>query len=78
MKCVVCHSPDIREKLVEEEIRIDTNIVLLEIVALSCRNCGESYYDRKSLRKIEEARGKLRDRSVPLEEIGKVFRACIA
>ena len=78
MKCVVCHSPDIVEKQVDEEIWIGENIFLMEVEALSCMNCGESYFDRKALRKIEEARTRLREHSVPFQEVGKVFRACVA
>jgi len=78
MKCVVCHSPDIVEKRVDEEIRIGDNIFLLDVEALSCKNCGESYFDRKAMRKIEEARTRLREHSVTFQEVGKVFRACVA
>jgi YgiT-type zinc finger domain-containing protein len=78
MKCVVCHSPDIAEKRVDEEIRIGDNIFLVDVEALSCRNCGESYFDRNAMRRIEEARTRFREQSVPFQEVGKVFRARVA
>jgi YgiT-type zinc finger domain-containing protein len=78
MKCVVSHSPDITEKRVDEEIRIGDNIFLVDVEALSCRNCGESYFDRNAMRRIEEARTRFREQSVPFQEVGKVFRARVA
>ncbi|MCL5267962.1 MAG: YgiT-type zinc finger protein [Bacteroidetes bacterium] len=51
MKCVVCKSPDIELRKVEEEIRVDTDIVLIPIEVLVCQNCGERYYDRQAIRK---------------------------
>jgi hypothetical protein len=42
---------------------------------LVCSNCGERYYDRKSMRKIEEIRSKLKNKEIDVEEVGKVMRA---
>ncbi len=78
MKCVVCHSPDIAEKRVDEEIRIGDNIFLVDVEALSCRTCGERSFDRNAMRRIEEARTRFREQSVPVQEVGKVFRTRVA
>jgi YgiT-type zinc finger domain-containing protein len=43
MKCVICGSPDIKEKNVENDI------VMVSIKTLVCGSCGERYYDRKTL-----------------------------
>jgi hypothetical protein len=38
-------------------------------------NCGERYYDRMTMRKIENIRAKLKQRELKVEEVGKVLRA---
>ncbi len=75
MKCVICKSSDIQMKMVEEEIKIGRDIVLVPMEVLVCLNCGERYYDRKTMRKIEELRGRLGSHDLEIEEVGKVFRA---
>jgi YgiT-type zinc finger domain-containing protein len=45
MKCIVCKSNDINLKNVDEEIRIDKDIILIPIEVLVCNICGERYYD---------------------------------
>ncbi len=74
MKCVICNSPQIETKTVEEEIRWGTNILLVPMEVLVCLNCGERYYDKKSMRKIEETRSKLQRHDFKLEEVGKIFK----
>lgn len=78
MKCVICKSTDIQVKEVEEEIRSGRDIVLVPMNVLVCLNCGERYYDRKSMRKIEELRARLSRNDLEIEEVGKVFRAYAA
>jgi YgiT-type zinc finger domain-containing protein len=78
MKCVVCKGSDIESKTVDEQIRTERDIILVPINILVCSNCGERYYDRKTLRKIEEMRKKLKDNQLDVEEVGKVMRAYAA
>ena len=54
MKCIVCKSTDIELKTVDEQIRKGRDIILVPMDILVCSNCGERYYDRKSMRKIED------------------------
>ncbi len=63
-------------KTVEEEIGSD--IILIPIDVLVCLNCGERYYDRKTLKKIEELKSKATSRDLKIEEVGKVFKALVA
>jgi len=56
VKCVICKSSDIQKKMIEEEIKSGTDIVLVAVEVLVCMNCGERYYDRKTMRKIEDVR----------------------
>jgi len=75
MKCVICKSSDIQKKKVEEEIKSEMDIVLISLEVLVCMNCGERYYDRMTMRKIENIRAKLKQRELKVEEVGKVLRA---
>jgi YgiT-type zinc finger domain-containing protein len=75
MKCVVCKSTDIVKKTVDEEIKADANIILVSMDVLVCGNCGERYYDRATMRKIENLRLKLKNANLDIEEVGKIFRA---
>ncbi len=78
MKCVICKSSDIQMKIVEEEIKAGRDIVLIPMEVLVCLNCGERYYDRKAMRKVEELRDRLKRHDLEVEEVGKVFRAAAA
>ena len=42
---------------------------------LVCLNCGEGYYDRKAMKKIEDIRDKVKHQDLEIEELGKVMRA---
>ena len=75
MKCIVCKSSDIQNKRVEEEIKSGTDIVLVALDVLVCMNCGERYYDRNTMRKIEDVRSRLKQKDLEVEEVGKVLRA---
>jgi len=75
MRCVICKSLDIQMKRVEEEIKVGGDIVLVPMEVLVCLNCGERYYDRKTIKKIEEMKDRLMKHDLEVEEIGKVLRA---
>jgi YgiT-type zinc finger domain-containing protein len=74
MKCVVCNGSNIEMKSVEEEIKWDKDILLMPLEVLVCLSCGERYYDRKTMKKIEEMRAKLKQHDLKVEEVGKVLR----
>ena len=75
MKCIVCKSTEIEKKKVDEDIRVGRDIILVSMEILVCNSCGERYYDRATMKKIEEYRTKLKNTSLNMEEVGKVFRA---
>ena len=75
MKCVICKSTDITTKTVDEQIRSGKDIVLVPMTLKVCNACGERYYDRDAMKKIEEIRARLRGKELEIKEIGKVFRA---
>jgi len=78
MKCVICKSSDILKKRIEEEIKRGEDIVLVPLEVLVCQNCGERYYDRMTMQKLEEMRDRLTKKDVELEDVGKVLRAKVA
>jgi hypothetical protein len=75
MKCVICKGSDVQMKMVEEEIKRDEDIVLIPMEVLVCLSCGERYYDRKTMRKLEDIRAKLRLQELEVEDVGKVLRS---
>lgn len=74
MKCVICKSPDIEKKLVEEEIRSGQDIVIVPVEVMVCQNCGERYYDRQAMKFLEETKRKIANKEVNLSPVGKVFK----
>jgi len=52
MKCIVCKSPDIQMKKVEEEIKFEKDIILVLIEVFVCNDCGERYYDSRTMKKL--------------------------
>ena len=73
MRCLICHGEDIEVTAVREELRIGNDIVYVPIHVLQCRACGERYYDRRTMRFLEEAEEKLRKGEAGLQEVGKVL-----
>jgi YgiT-type zinc finger domain-containing protein len=65
-------------KTIEEEIKSDNDIVLIPLEVLVCQSCGERYYDRKAMRKMEVVRSRLRKHDLKVEEVGRVLRANVS
>ncbi len=78
MKCIICKSPDIQKKIVDEEIKFESDIILVPVEVLVCNNCGERYYDSRTMRQLEETRMKLSVKDLKVEDVGKVLRAKVA
>ncbi|MBI4287129.1 MAG: YgiT-type zinc finger protein [Chloroflexi bacterium] len=74
MKCVICNSPHVENKLVEEEIHSGQDIVIVPIEVVVCMNCGERYYDRRMMRFLEETERKIANKQMNLSPVGKVLR----
>jgi len=71
MKCVICYSPNIEQKIVNEEIWVGDDVALIPLNVLVCNNCGERYYDRKAMRQLEEAEKAFR-KSIGLDKNDKM------
>ncbi|MGQ9628643.1 MAG: YgiT-type zinc finger protein [Anaerolineae bacterium] len=73
MRCVVCLSPNIEKKKINETLWIDSDVILIPIEVMACNNCGERYYDRRTMRRLEEIEKSLRERRLNLNPVGKVL-----
>jgi len=78
MKCVICRGEDIKEKEVEEEIRVGNDIVLVPVKVMECMSCGERYYDRRTMKMLEEVEDKIEKKRLEVEPIGKVLKVAEA
>ncbi len=73
MKCLICHGEDIQVTEVKEELRVENNIVYVSVHTPVCRTCGERYYDRRTIRFLEEVDRQLKEGKANLQEVGKVL-----
>lgn len=73
MKCVICQSVEVFPQWVDELIHVDNDIVLLPIRTLVCANCGERYYDQRTMQTIEATRARLRQHQMSgqVQEVGR-------
>jgi len=78
MKCVICHSSDIEEKTVNEAYWVGQDVILVLFRVLVCNNCGERYYNRQVMRRLEEVEEHLQARTLALETVGQVMRVTAA
>jgi YgiT-type zinc finger domain-containing protein len=73
MKCVICKNTNIEFREIQEQINIGNNIVIIPLKIHICQNCGEKYFTRNDLKKIEEVKDKITNKKIDYEEIGKVL-----
>ena len=73
MKCIICHGEAIEVAKVKEEIPLKDDIVFVPVTVSVCRTCGERYYDRKTMRYLEEVARKLETERHKLREVGRVL-----
>ena len=73
MKCVICRGEEIVPRSVREEIHVADDIIYVTVDALVCTQCGERYFDRATVRKLESIERELERGRETLLEIGKVL-----
>lgn len=73
MKCIVCHGKEIVETDVIEEFACGNDIVCYSIRTPVCKTCGERYYDRRTMRLLEDMQGKVRSGTANVREVGRVL-----
>ena len=74
MKCVICKGIDIERRLVDEEIKTGSDVVLIPVEVMVCKTCGERYYGRKAMRYLEEIEAKILEGKISFEPIGRVLK----
>jgi len=74
MKCVICHSTDISLRRVNEQLPRGEDMVLVPVEVLVCNNCGERYYDRRTMKMLEEVEDAVSASRLSLERVGEVLR----
>jgi len=74
MKCIICHSTDITMRRVNEQLSRGEDLILVPLEVLVCNNCGERYYDRRAMKRLEEIEDAVNAGHVPLERVGEVLR----
>lgn len=74
MKCVICSSQNIKDKTVDEEIKLGNDVVMVSIDTLVCESCGERYYSRQTMKTLEDIEEKLHNHAVKLDVVGSVLR----
>ncbi len=73
MTCLICHGEDIRVAEVKEEMHVGNDIVYVPVRVPVCRSCGERYYDRRTVRFLEDVETQLKEGSAGLQEVGRVL-----
>ena len=73
MKCIICHGEDVQVDDQKEEVSVGNDIVHVPIRVPVCRSCGERYYDRRTVRHLEQVEAKLESGQAKLQEVGKIL-----
>lgn len=73
MRCIICHGDNIKAKDVREGITLGNDVVYISVQVPVCQNCGERYYDRRTLQFLEEIEEKIKKQKVKLKEVGKIL-----
>lgn len=74
VKCIICHGRQVIDATVFEEIAVGYDIVRIPITVLTCQTCGERYYDRPTVHRIERIPEEIAAGRTPLEQVGKVLQ----
>ncbi|UCC63493.1 MAG: type II toxin-antitoxin system MqsA family antitoxin [Anaerolineae bacterium] len=74
MKCIICHSTDISSRRANEQLPRGEDLILVPLEVLVCNHCGERYYDRRAMKRLEEIEDAVNAGRAPLEQVGEVLR----
>lgn len=74
MKCIICHGEQVSPAEVSEEIPVGSDIVRVPVTVMVCRTCGERYYDRATMRRLERLREDITKDRARLQVVGKVLQ----
>lgn len=74
MRCIVCHGQEVDVQQVKEAIQVGEDLVYVPIETPVCQSCGERYYDRKTMRYLEEVEKEVKAGEGKLREVGKLLK----
>lgn len=74
MKCVICHSSNVEDRVFEEAVWAGDDVALVPCRVLVCNDCGERYYSRQTMRRLEDIEASVRARTLTLKPVGQVLR----
>jgi YgiT-type zinc finger domain-containing protein len=75
MNCVICQTGELVRKQVEEELRVGNDVLLAPVETLVCDACGERYYDRATMRRLEQLEADARKQADRFPTVGRVLLA---
>jgi len=73
MKCVVCHGETIEVCEVKEPIEVGSDLLYVMVTTPVCQTCGERYYDRKTVKYLEDVEAEVRAGRGKVRQVGKVL-----
>ncbi len=73
MKCVLCGGV-LGNKVVEEEVRVESNHYLVKMEVEVCQYCGERYYQEGQVDELIQWKKKLKGSGDQYREVGKVYQ----
>ncbi|MEE8193319.1 MAG: YgiT-type zinc finger protein [Gemmatimonadales bacterium] len=73
MKCLVCQGLEIVPQTAKEAIPVGEDLIYVSIKIPVCQTCGERYYDRKTMRYLEQVEEELRAGHGELRQVGKLL-----
>jgi YgiT-type zinc finger domain-containing protein len=73
MKCLVCQGLEIVPQTAKEAIPVGEDLIYVSIKIPVCQICGERYYDRKTMRYLEQVEEELRAGHGELRQVGKLL-----
>lgn len=76
MNCVLCKGSLVRKK-VEEEVKVGTDHILVQIEAEVCENCHERYYAEGTVDYLQNLRKQLKENKTRFKAVGQVYEASV-
>jgi len=59
---------------VGEEIRKNSDVILVPVEVLVCEGCAERYYDRRTMKRLEDIEQSFKEKRASLQKVGRVLR----
>ena len=73
MTCVICKGGDVKESIVQAEIKVGCDRLLVVVRAEACIECGERYYSADTLRYLERLRSEFKRGELVPPDVGNVY-----